>query len=538
MEDTTDKGTADAGYLFTLTQDWFSFNVDNWRNLFPLIKATEPRVLEIGSWEGRSAVFLLTELCNKGGEIICIDHFDLLKTEAGRERYRKITHNLSCTEKRFRVLDEFSVPALMTVLREEMSSTNPGFDWIYVDGSHEADDTFLDGELVWRVARKGAVVIFDDYHWDREPEDSIHHPKRGIDAFMALHAGEYNVISKPEQYQVILQKTSEMRIGFLVKEKADRGLDEALGYGVHIALTIDSAYAMPAAVAIRSAVIHTEGRISFYVVDLGLTDDDKSRIRRSLPERADITILFLSPPEDGFSAEHGSTWAKVDMLRVLPVERVLYLDADVLVRASVRELWETDLCGNPVAAAQDVGFPMGHRGIQGAPYFNAGVLLMNLALIREDAAGLQERCRGMKEAEFHDQDALNAHFAGRWLPLNLKWNAQGLGTYADCASSEREKMDLNAMCDPAIVHFTGPVNPDVAHVLNPYVQPYTAKPWGYAGAPGHPFTDEWWSVVDATAWSGWRRSQERSTYRCTHRDLAVRTATEMFGRVVEDNEYA
>ena len=30
---------------------------------------------------------------------------------------------------------------------------------------HEANDTFLDGELVWRLARKGAMVIFDDYEW-------------------------------------------------------------------------------------------------------------------------------------------------------------------------------------------------------------------------------------------------------------------------------------------------------------------------------------------------------------------------------------
>jgi len=48
----------------------------------------------------------------------------------------------------------------------------------------------LDGELAWRLARKYAIIVFDDYHLDRGPEDSIHHPKRGIDAFLLLHQGD------------------------------------------------------------------------------------------------------------------------------------------------------------------------------------------------------------------------------------------------------------------------------------------------------------------------------------------------------------
>ncbi|TFY59639.1 hypothetical protein EVG20_g7713 [Dentipellis fragilis] len=233
-------------YLFNPTQDWFTFNIDNWKTLFPRITSPAPRVLEIGSWEGRSAVFLLNELCKSTGSIVCIDHFDLMHTDAGRERYRKITHNLALTGKTHRVLDYFSFPALVILLEEEMSSADPGFDWIYVDGSHEVDDTFLDGELAWRLAKKGAIFIFDDYKWSIELAGGIHHPKRGIDAFMALHAGEYEQISGPEQYQMILQKTSDMRIGFLVKEKADYDvqLASALGYGINVVYTVDSAYAM------------------------------------------------------------------------------------------------------------------------------------------------------------------------------------------------------------------------------------------------------------------------------------------------------
>ncbi|KAI0643638.1 glycosyl transferase [Trametes meyenii] len=497
-------------YIFTETQDWFSFNIETWRGLFKYVSAPTPRVLEIGSWEGRSAVFLLTELCKDGGEVVCIDHFDLMRTEAGRERHRKLTHNLSLTDRPFRILDEFSVPGLMTLLTEEMSVAQPGFDWVYIDGSHEADDTLLDGELAWRLARKGAIIIFDDYLWDKEPEESIHHPKRGIDAFLALHDGEYTMLSTEPQYQVVVQKTVDMRIGFLVHDGAhsDGRLGAALGYGINVALTIDSDYAPAAAVAIRSAVKHTTNRITFYVVSPGLPDDVKEKLRKAIPDGADATVVFLELPSDDCTVPSGLTWAKIAMIPSLPVERALYLDADVLVRGDLKPLWDTDLEGRPIAAAVDVGFPMGHDGVERGPYFNAGVLLLDLATIRKRLAVLNALAVKMSESTMRDQDALNAHFAGDWLPLSLAWNAQGLGTYAKYHTPERATLKMGEMEDPKIVHFTGALHPSMAEIINPFVQPYGGKPWGYAGAPGHPFTQEWWEVCEQTPWQGWRSSTE------------------------------
>lgn len=518
----------DTSYRFTETQDWFSFNIDHWKTLFPLVKSPNPRVLEIGSWEGRSAVFLLTQLCGKEGEIVCIDHFDLMKTEAGRERYAKITHNLTLTGYPFRVIDEFSVPGLMKVLEEEMSVTNPGFDWLYVDGSHEADDTFLDGELAWRLAKRGAIIIFDDYLWPNEPSESMHHPKRGIDAFMQLHEGEYTVLSSPTQYQKILQKTAEMRIGFLVKEKGEAGLQDALGYGINIALAIDSAYAMPAAVTIRSAVVNTPGRITFYVFNLGLTEDDKVKIESSIPSRGDVTLLFVEPQSSGDDTGHLVKRAKIDMIDVLPVQRILYLDADIIVRKSLKPLWDVDLHGNPIGAVTDIGFPMGHDATHKIPYFNAGVLLMDLAKIRRDLSKLKEIAEKTLETRFPDQDILNAHFENCWMPLALTWNAQGLGTYANYRSPERDALDITDFADPAVVHFTGPVNPGMEDVLYLYTQPYTAKPWGYAGAPGHPYAEEWWNILEDTAWKGWRTSENYRKYREQQKGKAIKVAIEKF----------
>src|SRR6267154_753710 len=112
----TNSSISTDEYEFTQTQDWFTFNIPSWKSLFSLVTAPEPRVLEMGSWEGRSAVFLLTTLCAQGGEIVCIDHFDLMSNPAGRERHCRLTQNLARTGRLYRILPQFSVPALYTLL--------------------------------------------------------------------------------------------------------------------------------------------------------------------------------------------------------------------------------------------------------------------------------------------------------------------------------------------------------------------------------------------------------------------------------------
>lgn len=497
-------------YQFTPTQDWFSGHTDVWRNLFPLVQTSAPKVLEIGSWEGRSAVFLLNELCGNQGSIVCIDHFDLMGTAAGRERFRKITHNLALTRNRHRIVDDFSVPALMTLLKEACGEENPGFDWVYIDGSHEADDTLLDGELAWRLARPQSIVIFDDYRWNAEPEDSPHHPRPGIDAFLQLHRGEYEVVSgnHEDHYQMILRKTSPMRIGFNFKGSSGSRVDEALNYGIHVAMAVDSAYAVPAAVTLLTLVKTNTRRLSIHVVDCGLSNEERRRLSLICRDESSITVNFYSLNEDSLATTLGPTWAKLDIISTVPVERLIYLDADILIRKDIADLWAQDLQGYPIAAAPDVGHPMGHGDLAGHPYFNAGVLLLDLTAIRATFAELRRLAQHMSLALHKDQDVLNTHFRGQWKALRLTWNAQGLGTYAKDYSDDRQRLPLTELEDPAIVHFSGHLHPPLGVVLNPWVQPYTSKPWGYAGAPGHPYAKMWWDAVEETPWKGWRQSKD------------------------------
>ncbi|KAH7098632.1 nucleotide-diphospho-sugar transferase [Auriculariales sp. MPI-PUGE-AT-0066] len=515
--------TAMPVFEFTASQDWFSGQIEIWKPLIDQLCKELPgpaRALEIGSWEGRSAVFLLQSLCFKpGSRLVCIDHFDVLRTEAGNQRFAKLQRNLSLAageNVEYRVMDEFSVPALYKLLEEEVGAKAGGYDFIYIDGSHEADDTFLDAELAWRLARAGATIVFDDYEWKAAAIDSIHHPKRGIDAFMKLHEGQFQVLHRG--YQIILRKRVAQRIGFFTKAvvSAEGAVpSEVMNYGINLALCIDNAYAMAAAVTIRSAVISTPGiRISVYLIDCGVSQEARENITASIPEVQNeelVTIVWLTLPK-GSRGMTAPTWAKTTVVDLVPVERVLYLDADILVRHSLEPLWRTDLRGRSLGAVRDIGYPLGHDGVERQPYFNAGVMLLDLARIRVHAKDFRDHVSSWGSTTFKDQDALAAYFADDWEELDLAWNATGLGTYARWSSPDRDSVwaggELEKLhADPHIVHFTGPVHPTMASVLNEHVQPWISKPWGYSGCPEHPFANEWWDVCEGTAWRGYRKSQ-------------------------------
>lgn len=100
---------------------------------------------------------------------------------------------------------------------------------------------------------------------------------------------------------------------------------------------------------------------------------------------------------------------------ILKEDKVIYLDVDTTVNGDLTELWKIELGSNYIAAREE------HGG-----YFNSGVLLMNLNLIRaakteEKIARLLKTCR----FAFPDQDAMNLVFKGRIYKMPDKFNAIG-----------------------------------------------------------------------------------------------------------------
>lgn len=193
-------------------------------------------------------------------------------------------------------------------------------------------------------------------------------------------------------------------------------------------------------------------------------------------------------------------WYRVFLPQLLPtVARVLYLDCDTLVVDDLGPLWEIDLDDYCVAAVTNAFEPGDepHATEIGLPspedYFNSGVLLFNLDLMRSE--GTMDdilECARSRRLVWPDQDALNLVLAARRLPLDPRWNCMNVlfyGTaptryvYRDPPAVFGAALANAATTRPAILHFEGP---DMA------------KPWHYLNR--HPRRADYFAHRLATPW--------------------------------------
>lgn len=157
--------------------------------------------------------------------------------------------------------------------------------------------------------------------------------------------------------------------------------------------------------------------------------------------------------------------------RLLPpqLDKVLYLDPDILVINPLRPLWEKDLGGQLFAAAAHIGraelasnvnrLRLGTK----APYFNSGVLLINLEACRE-AITEEQLFRYVeehkKEMVLPDQDVLNALYGDRILPLDdVVWNYDARHYNAYHLASGGLHDTKWVMQNTVILHFCGKAKP-------------------------------------------------------------------------------
>jgi predicted O-methyltransferase YrrM len=184
----------------TFTGEWFLEHVRAWDRMLAEFDARRDlRFLEIGSYEGLSACFLLWRLLERtGGTLVCVDTF------AGSVEHEGVTG----LEERFDAnIAEFgwsnlvrkekgdSRRVLLDLLDEGASGS---FDFVYVDGSHHSLDALVDAVLGWRLLARGGLLVFDDYLWDTDP-DELGNPRRGIDAFARLVRDRSRVLARGSQ---------------------------------------------------------------------------------------------------------------------------------------------------------------------------------------------------------------------------------------------------------------------------------------------------------------------------------------------------
>lgn len=278
---------------------------------------------------------------------------------------------------------------------------------------------------------------------------------------------------------------------------------------IHVALIGDDHYAAPmaAVMASMSSNLHAGDAVLAHVFAINFKAEDRKRLAQSsLSPRLQIEFHDSDPRlvrEFASDLAHVSTASFYRLFLpdlLLALDRVIYLDGDILVRGSLQELWETDIRAHSTAGVRDasiltVAAPGGledWRELRLDPhtvYCNAGVMLIDLARWRSQsipqrAAGYLRRHGG--RTLFGDQAAINAGLAGDWVMLDSRWNVQS--EYFDKNSFPVSLLDTEdyteAVQHPMIAHFTGPDKPWMPHCT-------------------HPLAGEWRAHLDRTPYAGW-----------------------------------
>lgn len=167
--------------------------------------------------------------------------------------------------------------------------------------------------------------------------------------------------------------------------------------------------------------------------------------------------------------------------QLLPnVDKAIYLDSDLIVCDDIAKLFDVDVTGYPLAATRDadtIGQIDGYDTTVGPylerelgmknphDYFQAGVLLMNLAELRRTVTPEEFlELSTQRMWRWLDQDVLNKVVNGNYVRVHMRWNylmdwqhLRRTHIVANAPADVRVEYE-EAAADPAIIHFAGPDN--------------------------------------------------------------------------------
>ena len=182
--------------------DWFSGNIPIWRHMLDkagLSQKDEINYLEIGSFEGLSALFMLEEFPNC--TVTCVDTWQGSDEHSSRLG-SSIEDNFDYNVRKYH--DRLTKKKMSS--HEFLISANDAkYDIIYVDGSHYSDDVIIDVLKSFDILKIGGLLILDDYLW-KNYKNKNDNPAVAINFFLKNKRQLMKILYL--RGQVILQKTN------------------------------------------------------------------------------------------------------------------------------------------------------------------------------------------------------------------------------------------------------------------------------------------------------------------------------------------
>ena len=246
---------------------------------------------------------------------------------------------------------------------------------------------------------------------------------------------------------------------------------------IHIACCSNEKLAPMFGVVVTSVGINvTSDDVMMYLVHNGLKDNTVKRLKK-IADRYNVGLRFLEidleilkdcPTNEKIHYGNIMMYARLLLSSMLPdLDKVIYLDCDLVVCKDLKSLWKTDVNDMAVAMAPDLLYQdkatLRRLGINNY-YLNSGVIVMNLDYWRKH--DVQNRLLSYivdkgNELIYNDQDALNAILQDERRQLPVKYNVtpyyfkRNLDNYP----KEMHEEIRDARIDPVVFHYLGPVKP-------------------------------------------------------------------------------
>ena len=261
-----------------------------------------------------------------------------------------------------------------------------------------------------------------------------------------------------------------------------------------VSFTSSDYYSTHTGVALYSLLANNKDsrEIGVFILDIGITEENKNKllsIVEGFKEDGNIrTLTFIKIDEEkikGMLCENipifiGSfaTYARLCGPRLYPdyVDKIFIIDSDIVIKGSLKSLYESDMSGVIVAAAPVCGDPAASFNeqdeeykiiVKNKQYINAGFMLLNIAFWKEIGfdAYITESANNMKDFTFFDQSILNNALKNEWftvLPYKYNYFFHNVPPYLMKSFLKKQPPDVKEQIkeghySPVVVHFPGDV---------------------------------------------------------------------------------
>ena len=262
---------------------------------------------------------------------------------------------------------------------------------------------------------------------------------------------------------------------------------------MNILLSTDNNYVMPTGVLMTSIGRTNGSDVSYHILtDNAFSEESRDALRNIACKYGNEIFFYVISSEMTKDFPFGradqpthvsiATYYRLFITRVLPadVDKIIYLDGDIIVRGSLAPLWATDIDGYAMGTVHDMHekyhIQTGRLpyNMQDDGYFNAGVLLVNVKYWRENNCidtFMSIVQQNQDRLKLHDQDVLNIAFHDKKKWLSVTYNMQNgfLLKFQDKSSFPGISGEIDIMKhNPVIVHFCAQDKPWKLECFHPY----------------------------------------------------------------------